>query len=1116
MNRENGLFSISGNFEPNMSAPLDARARVALKEYLFLPSTWTSSDLTTYTYLGMIVSVYGDIATNNGIYQLVNEDFTLNSSWVKPSSSVTDLSDYVKYAGKKSGSVSGISIGDSAYGGTVVEVVDKGDGVLRVNIANFAAEVQKPWGPSNTGIIELPSDGSIATQMIIDLYGNGDYAAKYCSDLVLNGYSDWYLGSEECIAAFKYIMGDPPTTKTYWLSSNSFFTTETSASYVGYIYGGVATQSGSRTSIRYVVPMRSEIIDTISADTTSIDELSVFTDSTGKNIAGAGIKKSDLVLSVNGTKPDADGNVVVAGGSGSGDMLKSTYDTNNNGKVDGADDSSMLGGNLPAYYASANDLSTGLSNKVDKETGKGLSTNDYTTAEKTKLSNQSGTNTGDETSSTILTKIGDGSKISETYLPSYVDDVIEGTYIDATTFKVSGSTITQETGKIYISTDSNVTYRWSGSAYVAIGSSLALGETDSTAYRGDRGKIAYEHSQSTGNPHSTTAAQITQDSSNRFVSDIEKNTWNSKEPAITAGTESQYYRGDKTFQTLDKTAVGLNNVDNTSDANKPVSTAQATAIGLKQDALVSGTNIKTVNGTSVLGSGDIIISGGGAGSDTTAIHTTTSGEISTLTEKTTLVDNDILLSENSENSFSKVKTKLSSLKTYLTTAFNKVYSLITDTGDRHGFAYPTLSSLSFNNSTRVLTISANTGYDIYVNGTKYTITTDKTVSITNTKGQWFIYYTIVSGIPTLNASQTPWNILDLTVIPVSLINWNGVSGRLCDERHSSKRNLVWHDSEHSSIGARYRSGFTSLTCNANNTFSLSSGIINDEDIILDAGGTQTTCQLAYRDAGAATMTWDTSSTAYVKLSANNRPVYDNAGVITEITNNNYAVYFLTMTNCITSGQKIISVLGQGNYSTVSLAQAANYPSIPGLGVAEWKYLYRIIVKRSGDGFTFIQSDPLYNLQYGAAVNAGAFSSITASGVSVVAQNGITSTNVQDAIVEVYGNIKFKTATITSANGGSPTRTNQTFTLAKQTLTTISNSPEWTNITIALADPADGELVQSVLFFSVTSAGEVGFVHPTGTIVFGSFILQSGLTYKLIYDRKKVGASFVTTLNFDKV
>jgi len=56
-----------------------------------------------------------------------------------------------------------------------------------------------------------------------------------------------------------------------------------------------------------------------------------------------------------------------------------------------------------------------------------------------------------------------------------------------------------------------------------------------------------------------------------------------KEPAITAGTNSQYWRGDKSWQTLDKTAVGLGNVDNTSDVNKPISTATQTALNAKAD-----------------------------------------------------------------------------------------------------------------------------------------------------------------------------------------------------------------------------------------------------------------------------------------------------------------------------------------------------------------------------------------------------------------------------------------------------------------------------------------------------------------------------------------------------
>ena len=57
-----------------------------------------------------------------------------------------------------------------------------------------------------------------------------------------------------------------------------------------------------------------------------------------------------------------------------------------------------------------------------------------------------------------------------------------------------------------------------------------------------------------------------------------QNALNAKENSITAGTTAQYFRGDKTFQTLDKTAVGLGNVDNTSDLNKPISTATQTSL----------------------------------------------------------------------------------------------------------------------------------------------------------------------------------------------------------------------------------------------------------------------------------------------------------------------------------------------------------------------------------------------------------------------------------------------------------------------------------------------------------------------------------------------------------
>lgn len=93
-------------------------------------------------------------------------------------------------------------------------------------------------------------------------------------------------------------------------------------------------------------------------------------------------------------------------------------------------------------------------------------------------------------------------RVPSSQLPSYVDDVLEFPNKDA--FPATG-----EDGKIYVAEDTNITYRWGGTGYVEISSSLALGETSSTAYRGDRGATAYAHSQITsGNPHGTTATDV--------------------------------------------------------------------------------------------------------------------------------------------------------------------------------------------------------------------------------------------------------------------------------------------------------------------------------------------------------------------------------------------------------------------------------------------------------------------------------------------------------------------------------------------------------------------------------------------------------------------------------
>lgn len=70
---------------------------------------------------------------------------------------------------------------------------------------------------------------------------------------------------------------------------------------------------------------------------------------------------------------------------------------------------------------------------------------------------------------------------------------------------------------------------------------------------------------------------------NKPISTAQQTALNAKEPTIPSGTTGQYYRGDKTWQTLNKTTVGLNNVDNTADLNKPISTATQTALNAKEN-----------------------------------------------------------------------------------------------------------------------------------------------------------------------------------------------------------------------------------------------------------------------------------------------------------------------------------------------------------------------------------------------------------------------------------------------------------------------------------------------------------------------------------------------------
>lgn len=214
-----------------------------------------------------------------------------------------------------------------------------------------------------------------------------------------------------------------------------------------------------------------------------------------------------------------------------------------------------------------------------------------------------------------LASLNESGIIPSAQLPSYVDDVIE---VD--TF--SNLPGTGESGKIYIVQDTNLTYRWSGTDYVEISKSLALGETSSTAYPGDKGKATTDKlnripdkliTDTVNVNQSTTEAVLNFTTYRQEAQLIGRNTL-----TITSATTSQaglMSSSDKTkldglkdqagitsdidaVQTnlethinnksnpheVNKAQVGLGNVDNTSDANKPISNATQTALNGKFSA----------------------------------------------------------------------------------------------------------------------------------------------------------------------------------------------------------------------------------------------------------------------------------------------------------------------------------------------------------------------------------------------------------------------------------------------------------------------------------------------------------------------------------------------------
>lgn len=255
-----------------------------------------------------------------------------------------------------------------------------------------------------------------------------------------------------------------------------------------------------------------------------------------------------------------------------------------------------------------------------------------------------------------------------------------------------------------------------------------------------------------------------------------------------------------------------------------------------------------------------------------------------------------------------------------------------------GFVNRTDSTIAVDGSGVVTLAPAVTSFVVYINGTKKTLTNTQTVTVTDDQTITYIYLDY-SGV--LQKSVSAWDITSGLNIPVAICFKDGSTYALTDERHGHERNKAWHNWAHNNIGAMYKSGLTGTF--GNTTLSVTQGVIYDEDLRADTGGTKTATSLWYRNATNG-MRLVRGATACKSVSGGGVLQYDNgSGTLQDVSLNSYTTNWVYCSNDTT--EPIYTVVGQNNSNTLTLARNASAPTI-NLSTAEWKLIYKVIYQHT--------------------------------------------------------------------------------------------------------------------------------------------------------------------------
>ena len=291
----------------------------------------------------------------------------------------------------------------------------------------------------------------------------------------------------------------------------------------------------------------------------------------------------------------------------------------------------------------------------------------------------------------------------------------------------------------------------------------------------------------------------------------------------------------------------------------------------------------------------------------------------------------------------KIQNDIESLNRRIVSTRGGGDTIHADTREPTGFVDRDEVTLSFNDPNRRLTIAPRvSSFSFYYNGNKFTKNSSETIIIPNTEGVHLIYYDAGGDLQQIaNPSDAQIHTIFTTLCPVAYIYWDvsEATGQIGNELHGCVMDNLTHIYLHETVAAKFDDGMglgdfviDNGDDNEDAQFSVGSGIFYDEDIEFEraAVGKLVGLQIWYRVG--ADWFWTTNAGYSVITTGSGRLGYDNAGVLTEVTNGRFVLCHVFATHVGAAAPTYIAIVGQAEYININDARDGAETEIASLAV----------------------------------------------------------------------------------------------------------------------------------------------------------------------------------------